>query len=362
MPSLAPEDVAAIAAQLAKSSKPDTCEAELFEFTKGMVARLKLLEKARPPAALGGPTTKDLLLECKELQNRPAQLLPGQGITFGIERKATLTGVSSQVVSGSPVIAGLPIVPTPVRSLIPTVPTTQGAIQVIRKTSFTGAADAIAEGALKPQAAATVTVTAMPVQKIAVSMKFTKETYEDLPALVAEIETELIGDVNKREETELLKGSGTSPHLTGLYVNAPALAAVPAGTSYIDQIGMGIAALVQLGFEPSGVVVNGADWQTAKQAKIASGQYLFGAPGQSVVDRLWGLPVSISSVLTAGQWLTADFRRACTLYERETVNLMVAMQNEDDFLHNLVCCIAELREVLVIKQVSALIRNGTINP
>jgi hypothetical protein len=359
--SLSTTDIKAIVSEIteqAKSWPASQVENDLKDFTFGVLSRVKNLEKSVPHVYT--QTTADFLLTCKELIDRPKELLPGQGISFSIARKATLAGVSSQVLGGAPVIAGLPIVPTPVRSLIPTVQTSAGAIQVVRKTGYTAAAAAVAEGAPKPVASATVTVTAVPVQKIAALMKLTKETFEDLPALVSELQNELIGDINKAEEAELLNGSGVSPHLTGLYPAAPALASVPPTTTYIDQIGQGIGTLINLGYSPTGVVVSGTDWQASKMEKLTSGEYLFGSPSQAVPDRIWSLPVAVSSVLTAGQWLVGDFPKGSVLYEREAVNIVIATQNATDFESNLVTALAELREVLVIKQVQAFIKNGTV--
>ena len=363
--SLSTEDVKAIVAEIKTDAEKNggytsPVETQLADFTRGVLSRVKNLEKTVP--AIFTQTTADFLLTCKELIDRPKELLPGQGMAFTIPRKATLTGVSSQVVSSSPVIAGLPIVPTPVRSLIPTITTTLGAIQVIRKTSYTAAAASVAEGAQKPEASAAVVVQSVPVEKIAVSTKFTKETYEDLPALTAEIQNELIGDVNEAEETQLLTGDGVSPHLTGLYPAATALPQVPLGTTYIDQIGHGIGTLLNKKYSPTGIVVNGVDWQASKMEKLTSGEYLFGSPSQAVPDRLWGLPVAVSSVLTAGQWLVGDFPEGAVLHEREALNVVIATQNQDDFVKNLVTALAELREVLIIKQAAAFVKNGTVAP
>lgn len=356
MSTISADDAAQIAEQVRKQEvAPHTA---VFEFTKNVLTHLVKIEK-RQDAQFGGPTLRDLLLESKELANRPKELLPGTGFKLEIGRKATLTGITSQV-RGATVIAGLPILPAPVRSLIPTIQTTAGAIQVIRKTAYTNAAASVAEGALKPEASATVTVTPIPVEKIAVWIKTTKETYDDLPALIGEIESELIGDVNLAEEGELLKGSGVSPHLAGLYNAAPAMASLPAATTYIDQIAAGLGALINLGYAPTGIVVNGVDWQASKVSKTTGGEYLFGSPAQAVNDRLWGLPVVVSSKLAATEWLAGDFRRGATLYERESVDISVATMNQDDFIKNLVTLLAELREVLIIKQAQAFVKNGTL--
>jgi hypothetical protein len=356
MPTLSADEAALIAEQVRKQE--ETPHGALFAFSKAVLDRLKTVEKRQ--VSLAGPTLRDVLLESKELANRPKELLPGAGVKLDIERKATLTGVTAQVFSGSPVIAGLPIIPTPLRSLFRIVPTTAGAVQVVRKTSYTSSAAAVAEGALKPEASAAVDVTPRPVEKIAVWIKTSKETYDDLPALIGEIESELMGDVNLEEERQLLKGNGTSPNLTGIYPAAPAMTALPGGTSYIDQIGAGLGRLISLGYAPNGIVVNGEDWHAAKMSKMSTGEYLFGNPSQAVGDRLWGLRVVTSSHLATTEWIAGDFQRGAELHERESVGVSVAMMDQDDFIRNLVTLLAELREVLVIKQAAAFIKNGTV--
>lgn len=350
------EEIEDLRAEHKKDVQKDIDETKRIveERHKQLIATLQSMQQQQS----GRPyqiTAKDLMLDLRELKDRSKEMTPGKSVNFELQTKA-ITGVSSQVADWTGIVAGLPMVPTPVRNLLPLSQTQLGAITWVRKDSYTPAAAIVAEGAQKPEATAAVSVQTSPLIKIAVWMKLSKETYDDLPALVSELQNELFNDVKKAEEAYLLTSAG------GLYTSAPALPMVPLGTSYIDQIGAGISHLVNLGVTPDGIIANPVDWQAAKQSKTQNLEYLFGPPTQVMPDRLWGLPVAVSSALTSPQWLVGGFREGTLLAERATLNVMISLENQDDFVKNLVTALAELREVLIIKQVTTLVKNGTISP
>jgi Phage capsid family len=292
------------------------------------------------------------LLKNSAFQARPKTLNRGQSFNFEMPTKNVITGISRNV----PVYVGAVSGPAPVirvRSLIPTVGITAGSIVYTRESSFVNNAAPVAEGAAKPQSDVVYANVTAPAETIAHYCKVSRQTYEDLPQLAAELEARLVYGLQTKEEAQLLKGSGVSPNLQGFYTVATAAAVPPAGTTLLDRIRLGVGQVAAAGYQATGVVVSTADATANALLKDTTGQYLVLPPG-------FLPPVVVSSALVAGEWLVGDFDRGSTLYERENATVQVAAYNEDDFLKNLYTVLAELREVLAIYQTAAFVKNGPL--
>ena len=250
------EEFEVITAEMAKRTKAMEKKGEELqkqgdEWRKQVLGRFDQLQGR---FSYTGSSLREHLAQQKALTDRPKINGQGTHVSFDLERKV-IAGLTVQVPQWTGDVAPLAMPAAGVRSLIPTVPTTQGAVEIIRKTAYDNQAASVAEGAQKPESTATYVPATVPCEKIAHFVKLTKETYDDLPTLVAELQLELIWGAQVIEEQELLKGSGIRPHLSGLYPAAPAAPSLPLGTSFIDQIGAAIGVLANSGYAPSGVVV-----------------------------------------------------------------------------------------------------------
>src|SRR5262249_31811006 len=149
------------------------------------------------------------------------------------------------------------------RSLIPTVGITAGAIVYTRETGFTNNAAPVAETQPKPQSDLTYQNITAPVETIAHYTKVSKQTYEDLPQLASAVETRLINGLVAKEEYQLLKGDGVAPNLQGFMGIATPAAVPPANSTLIDRLRLAAGQLEAAGWQPSGCVVNSSDWTAA---------------------------------------------------------------------------------------------------
>jgi HK97 family phage major capsid protein len=213
-------------------------------------------------------------------------------------------------------------------------------------------ANVVAENTAKPQSDIVYLVKTVVAETIATYFKCTRQTYDDLPQLASEIETKGIYAVRVKEDQQLLKGTGTGGQLQGVYPIATALTATPpAGANLYDLILLATAQLGAAGFSATGAIVSQADATTLAMVKDTQGQYVrrpeFAVP-----------QIAISPSLAATEWVVGDFARGVRIFERETVNVQVASQNEDDFLKNKVTVLIELREAVAILQASAFVKNG----
>lgn len=271
-----------------------------------------------------------------------------------------ITGIGALLPSIQPGIASLPRLTTGVRSLIPQGNTTAGAVQYARELTFTNNANVVAEGAAKPKSDKTFEAVTEPVTTIAHYFKVSKQSYEDLSGLSAQIESNGIYGVQLKEDQQLLFGTGVAPQLEGFMTVAAAAPAPAAGGTVIDAIGAAIFDLAAKGFLADGTVVNPVDWGAVAMLKNSQGNYLFANPMEYAGnERVWGVRRVLSSSMTAGNFLVGAFRGNSLLLDREEVSIQVATQNEDDFIKNLLTILIEERLVNLIFRTTAFEKGVT---
>lgn len=278
-------------------------------------------------------------------------------------RRKDISGVSLLLPEArTDIAAGAPILPYGVRQLVPQGRTTAGAVNYVRETSYTNNAAPVAEGAAKPKSDKVFAVVNEPVQTIAHYFKITKQCFDDLPALASLVQSQGVEMLKFKEDDQLLNGDGTPPELRGFMSVATAAGATPAGVSLVDAIGASVFSLAAKGFMPDGAVVNPADWGAMAMLKNSQGNYLFVNPlAYTINGSLWGTRVVSSANMAAKAYLVGAFRGNSLILDREEVNVQVASQNEDDFIHNLLTVLIEERLALLIFQAAAF-EKGTMTP
>jgi HK97 family phage major capsid protein len=275
----------------------------------------------------------------------------GRGDKVNIEMATKdILGLGPQLPMVAAQIAGGPEFMYGVRSLIPSQGTTSGAISFLRETAFTDNADVVAEGQPKPKSEKTFLKVVVPIETIAHFFKVSKQSYDDVAGLAVEIESNLISGLERKVEQQLLKGTGTSPQLQGLYPLATAATAVTGTPTIIDVLISATTELAMRGYRATGIVMSPADVGAMALLKDTTGRYLLNATPP--------IPRIVSSpIMAAGEWLIGDFSKA-RLFMREESNIQVASQNVDDFERNLLTVLGEVRLGLAVYQAAAFIKNG----
>jgi HK97 family phage major capsid protein len=240
--------------------------------------------------------------------------------------------------------------------------TDKGSITYPQQTTYVNATAVTAEGAAKPEVTFVFTETNAPVRKIAGWTKISEEVLDDFPAVRSVIDQQLPFMVQQTEEAELLSGDGTGQHLTGL-LNTSGIqtqtkaAATPAATN-VNAIFNAITKIrVNSFLEPDGIIVHPNDWQIMRLTVDANGQYYaggpftgaYGNPGSGIIiDRLWGLPVVVTTAITQGTVLVGAFKIGAMVFRRKGLTVQMFNQNEDDAKKNLIMLLAEERLGLVV--------------
>jgi hypothetical protein len=266
-----------------------------------------------------------------------------------------------------PLIYGAPLFPLRLVTLLPTIPVTSGTVEYLQETAFTPGAAVVPETTLKPTTTATYQEKLAKVATIASILKVSVQALADLPQLTIWLDTRLLYAVLLQQENVLLNGDAPNS-IQGLLQLATPFTYTPAATdNYMDVVAQAMGQLMAQGFQVDGVVMNAADYTHARLAKDSVGSYLFLGTGATGPDDegiwepaalVWQVPMVVSPSMPQGQFLVGGFKQSTILFQRETANVQIAFQNEDDFIHNLACLRGELRSGLAVPLPSGILKGS----
>jgi HK97 family phage major capsid protein len=133
-----------------------------------------------------------------------------------------------------------------------------------------------------------------------------KYVLQDGPSLGDFVRLEMIAGLHQAVETQLVSGDGTGENLRGL-ANTSGIQTQAYATSPVLTARAAVTKVEVLGFEPYYFVLHPTDWERIETATLDAGQYVLNADGQrngvpvdSAARRLWGVPVTVTTALSAG--------------------------------------------------------------
>jgi ATP-dependent protease ClpP protease subunit len=272
----------------------------------------------------------------------------------------TSTGLTS--IDKQAPVRGLGLRELTVKDLLAGGTTNATTIRYIREVSFANEADVVAEAAAKPEALFEFAEVDAPVRKIAAYVKMPDELIADYAAVASFINMRLPYKVERKEEDELLNGSGSGQHITGLLNTANIQTQAKGADTRADAIFKAItnvrfgSGLAEGGWAADGIVVNPLDWENLRLAKDGNNQYFGGGPftgaygnGAMVTfESLWGKPVAITPAIAAGTALVGAFRIAAQYFQRQGMTIEMTNSDQDDFIKNRVTVRAEERLALCV--------------
>ncbi|KAK1548195.1 hypothetical protein Q3G72_004690 [Acer saccharum] len=349
---------------------------ELLVKQGDLQAQVKELQQqvARRGASDEQPKLKSIgfqVIESADAQAKLDSLKKGKGsASFAVKAITSANGSAGQAIypDNRPGVSLIQNRRMTIRDLLAPGRTNSNLVNYIKETGFTNNAATLAEGTRKPESSLAYSVTPAPVRKIAHFIKATDEVLSDWPALQSMIDARLRYGLAFAEELQLLKGSGTGNNLNGVYTQATAFAA-PTGTTATAASGatrIDIARLamlqVQLAEYPDdGIVLHPTDWAIIETTKDSQGRYIIGNPQGQIAPTLWGRPVVATQAMTQGQFLTGAFSLGAQIFDREDANVVIATENEDDFVNNMITILCEERLALAVYRPEAFVK-GALTP
>jgi HK97 family phage major capsid protein len=255
--------------------------------------------------------------------------------------------------------AGFEIIPQPRRRLslldiIPASPMEGRSFGYAQEMGGFDDAREITEAEVKPETGFGLGPAELVAKTIAVWTKVLRQQLSDVPALQQIINDRLMYACLRRLESQIVAGTGEGEDLLGI-LNTPGIGSVEFAAGPISDLALdGIVAVEGADAVPDAVVVNPLDLASMLKATAADSGLRLDGPGAfaSRADALWGLPAVTSRLLPQGQAIVGAFATACRLFIREAPNVRLSDSDQDDFIRNMVTCLAELRAGVAIWQPS----------
>lgn len=259
---------------------------------------------------------------------------------------------------------GISFAPRPqlrMRDVLSSRPTVLGDIYFVSESVRpTKASPQTESSGLKPLTDITFTTDHELVETMAITLRASRQILDDWSELEGFLRAELAQRVRQEEDMQILFGSGTSPALHGLTVQAQAwdisMLTASDGYEYIDIIG-GFMQQIAEDDEEQGspfVVLHPGDWWKIRRTKDSTGRYILGDPQSPVPPSLWQAPVVDTTCMTKGYCLVGSGSPVATeIRDRMSVTVEMSTEDGDNFRYNLVTVRAESRLALVTKRPNA---------
>lgn len=249
-----------------------------------------------------------------------------------------------------------------VRDLMNRLGTTSNAVEWVKENVFTNAASPTAETVSKPESALTFTIDSSTVKTVAHWIPLAKQVMDDFAQLQGYVNTRLLEGLMDVEDNELVSGSGSGQHLSGLSTEATAYdtARNVSGDSYIDKLNHAISQVEDALQRADGIILNPRDWRKIQLTKEDSngsntGNYIMGGPKGTDQPFLWGLPVATTTAVSVGTFFVGNFRGYCTVYDRMAARIDISTEHSDFFIRNMVAIRAEERLTFTVTRADAVV-------
>lgn len=231
-----------------------------------------------------------------------------------------------------------PTPPTPLLDVMTKVQVQGSAIEYVAWAKAAGGAATVAEAAPKPSAEFRPTVTPATLELIAVWSSLTRQMLEDYTAVRDIVDQELRREVAREEEE----------HAAAAIVAADIPTAE--GDDLLSAIRVGIGQVQSLGYSPSAVLLNPADYADLDISVM--GATLL---GPTIRANFWGLTPVPANSQPAGTATVGDFATATRFFYRSDIALFISDNVGSDFLSNVFTLLSERRSLSAVVRPQALV-------
>lgn len=245
-----------------------------------------------------------------------------------------------------------------VLDLYPQYTTTNDTIKYMKESTHTNNAAEIAEAAVYGEAAIALTETSDEVEKVGVWLPITDEQLEDVSGISQYVNNRLTYMLGNKIDSELLEGDGTTPNLWGASnlssVQTQAKGSDPTPDAFFKAMTAVRGTTAGTGFaEPSAIAIHPNDWQDIRLLRTADGIYIYGSPMDAGPERMWGVPVIVTSAKTENTGLVGDFRGYAAVFMKRGISFKVTDSHASYFIYGTQAIRADVRMAAVYFRDSA---------
>lgn len=240
-----------------------------------------------------------------------------------------------------------------VADIIPQSPTTQASVVYMEETTSTNSAATRSEGGAAGESALAYTERTVAVREIATILPVTEIQIEDVSQAQSLIDNRLLTFLELAEETQLLTGDNNAPNLNGFHTAVSQTQAKSTDPTP-DALYKAMTKVRATGMaEPSAVIIHPNDWQDIRLLRTTDGIYIWGNPSEAGPERVWGLPVVVTTAETENTALLGDFQLYSEIFRRRGANIKVSDSHSDYFSKGKLAIRADKRLALAIYRASA---------
>lgn len=237
--------------------------------------------------------------------------------------------------------------------LFATITINQPSYLFLSENVFTNGASMVSEGGLKPEGAFAFEEKTVTARKLAVSIPVTTEALADVANAESIINNRLLTMFRLRLEDQIIAGSGVAPQMTGLLNTNGAQSHTLGADTVIDAIKKMITKVETVAFaNPNVVIMNPNLWESIILQKDSEDRYYWNGPVSQDQKTIWGLPVTLSTMVPADKVLVLDTTHFA-LVVRSDATFSTGFIG-DDFLKNITRILVEGRFAMASHRPSAL--------
>ena len=222
--------------------------------------------------------------------------------------------------------------------------------------TVTGNAGFVAEGSAKPETTFKVDAKTGQVKTIATWTKVSEQLFADKSQLINILDNNLTHAVDVTVQNQLISGDGTGENLSGIskagnftdYVKGSGEA-----TNTVDLLRNVAFKMRGANIDNLTIVLNWADWSALLGLKSTSNEYLINGILDPVKQTIYGIPVVLSSAMTAGKFAMGNFKMGGIVFDKTAMALEID-RTGDDFTKNLITIRAERRLGFAVVQPKAI--------
>lgn len=222
--------------------------------------------------------------------------------------------------------------------------------------TVTSNAEFVAEGSDKPETTFKVDAKTGQVKTIATWTKVSEQLFADKSQLINILDNNLTHAVDVTVQNQLISGDGTGENLSGISKTGNY-------TDYVTSSGTAtntVDLLRNVAFKMRGenidnltIVLNWSDWSALLGLKSTTNEYLINGILDPVKQTIYGIPVVLSSAMTAGKFAMGNFKMGGIVFDKTSMALEIDRAG-DDFTKNLITIRAERRLGFAVVQPKAI--------